>query len=218
MCENIAGRKFGSLTVLSNFIIVKSATCSKRKWLCRCDCGNEFYVFRDALLRRIINYCPKCKPSGVRNTKLYHIYHGIIQRCENANNPSYAKYGKKGISICSEWRKSYDAFKKWAENTGYEDGLTIDRLDSSSGYNTENCRWISLSENSARANYGLHKNRTKLVDVFAISPAGIVFEIINIKQFARENGLNYSNVAAALHGRIPPLYCGWRFHSNKTRN
>lgn len=56
-------------------------------------------------------------------------------------------YGGRGIRICREWANEYLVFKKWALSHGYEDDLTIDRIDSSGGYSPENCQWLSNSEN-----------------------------------------------------------------------
>lgn len=153
----------------------------------------------------------------VRNEKLYHVFYGMKARCNNPNNPNYHKYGARGIKLCDEWEHNYMAFRQWALENGYKEGLTIDRVDSDKGYYPENCRWITLSENSARANLGRHKNKTKLENVFAISESGDRVDIPNILQFCRDHNLPYSNVVAALHGRIPPHQCGWTFHSNKAR-
>ena len=92
-----------------------------------------------------------------RREKLYHIYYGMKSRCYNKNNPKYAIYGGKGIRICDEWDNNYESFKQWSLNNGYYESneprrLSIDRIDSNLGYSPENCRWITFSENSGRAN------------------------------------------------------------------
>lgn len=156
---------------------------------------------------------------AVRNTKLYHVYHGMKQRCYNEKNPSYNKYGGRGITICDEWLSSYDAFRKWAESHGYFEGcgLTIDRIDSSAGYFPENCQWVTLSVNSARANSGRHKNKSKLVDPRAISPDGELIHIDNLLKFSEKYNLPYMSVVAKLHGRTYNTFRGWVFFSDMTR-
>ena len=151
-----------------------------------------------------------------RKRRLYHIYYGIIARCTKPNNPSYYKYGAKGIGICDEWMSDYSVFEQWAYDNGYQSDLTIDRIDSSQGYCPENCRWTTLSDNSARANLGVHKNKTKLIDPVGVSPDGEIIHITNILQFAKQYGLNYITVVAALHGRAKYIDSGWTFSSNKT--
>lgn len=214
--NDLSGMQFMNYTVTDEFISVRVKHGTKIKWLCRCSCGNNVWVFADALKRHHTNYCSMCRPSGVRNEKLYHIYHGIKQRCYNTNNPKYNIYGGSGITMCDEWLAGgYSGFRKWAITHGYHDGLSIDRIDSGLGYSPENCQWISLSDNSAKANAGVQKNRTRLHNMFAVEPCGRIIRFDNISKFSREHNLNYSSVSAALHGRISRNYCGYIFHSDK---
>lgn len=82
-----------------------------------------------------------------RNYKhdLYPIWASMIGRCENKNNPEYPRYGGRGITVCVEWRTSFDAFRRDMEPT-YCKGLTLDRLDNDSGYSLSNCAWKSIRE------------------------------------------------------------------------
>ena len=63
----------------------------------------------------------------------YKIYWGMRNRCENPNVSSYKYYGGRGISVCEEWHDPR-AFGKWAEENGYEQGLSIERIDVNKGY------------------------------------------------------------------------------------
>ena len=79
---------------------------------------------------------------GISKEHLYHIYYGIIKRCNNKKDPWY---GAKGIK--SEF-KDYTDFRDWALHNGYIEGLTIDRIDSSKNYSRNNCRWVTPLEQS----------------------------------------------------------------------
>ena len=123
--------------------------------------------------------------------------------------------------MCDEWLESFDNFKNWAFENGYFYGekgdCTIDRINSDGDYCPENCQWIPMSENTARSNYGRQQVFTKLKDVYAISPDGEIEYITNISKFARDHNMVSSSVHACLHGRLPPVYHGWTFHSNESR-
>ena len=72
------------------------------------------------------------------------------RRCYNPNCTQYKYYGGKGVKVCAEWLE-YEGFKSWALANGYADNLSIDRIDSNGNYEPENCQWITMAENIARA-------------------------------------------------------------------
>lgn len=87
---------------------------------------------------------------NMSNTRLYRIYYGMLQRCYNPRSSGYEHYGKNGILVCEEWLNDFNNFAKWSFENGYNDELSIDRINPENGYYPENCRWIPLSENSRR--------------------------------------------------------------------
>ena len=82
------------------------------------------------------------------NNSLRKIRNGMIRRCYDTKCKSYRFYGAKGITVCDEWLYHPEEFDKWAQDNGYEEGLTIDRIDSSGNYEPLNCRWVTREENS----------------------------------------------------------------------
>lgn len=217
--RDLVGKQIGCMTVLDDYIRKRVKHGTNIYWKCRCRCGNEKYISRERLRKGKYDYCEKCRPKGVRNNRLYHIYHGIKQRCYNPKTPGFEYYGGKGVKMCEEWLEDYDVFRDWSLSHGYipNTSLSIDRIDSNGDYCPENCQWIPLGENSARSNYGRQQVFTKMTDVYAISPEGERIDIINISKFSREHNLNISCVGAALRGYMPNTYKGWIFHSNRTR-
>jgi hypothetical protein len=90
---------------------------------------------------------------------LYGSWRAMIARCENKNNPQYADYGGRGISICDRWslRKGI-GFRNFALDMGERPkGCTLDRIDNDKGYSPENCRWSTYSEQQ------LNQRKTRVV-------------------------------------------------------
>lgn len=82
------------------------------------------------------------------NTKnrLYRIWANMKTRCNNPRDTyKYSRYGGRGIKYDPAWQE-YLAFEEWAIKHGYDDSLTLDRIDTNGNYCPENCRWVSMKE------------------------------------------------------------------------
>lgn len=71
------------------------------------------------------------------------------KRCTQPSYHGYKYYGGKGIKVCAEWQ-AFDAFREWSVANGYDQSLTIDRLDSAKDYGPTNCQWVTMAENRRR--------------------------------------------------------------------
>ena len=108
----------------------------------------------------------------------------IKHRCTNANNDRWGDYGGRGITVCSEWAESFEAFRDWALANGYRDDLTIDRKDVNGNYEPGNCRWITNQEqqHNRRNNHNITYNGethtiTEWARIYGLSENGLVHRI-----------------------------------------
>lgn len=126
------------------------------------------------------------KENNVRHgnfgTRLYTIWRGMVSRCNDRNQ---ARYGGRGIKVCKEWL-DYVSFKNWAESNGYDDSLTIDRIDNDGNYEPSNCRWTDSKQqaNNRRSNRvvtykGESKTLQEWSDKLGIKTASLRYRLNN---------------------------------------
>lgn len=85
------------------------------------------------------------------HTRLYRIWKSMRLRCYYQSHKAFERYGGRGIVVCEEWKHSFEKFSAWAVASGYANNLTIDRINADGNYCPDNCRWLTLESNSARA-------------------------------------------------------------------
>lgn len=168
-------------------VICRDGTTSYGKplWKCQCKCGNFCYTTRKHLLDGSTNSCgcyrrefsrKEHTTHGESKTRLYRIWIGMKDRCLNTNGRYWDRYGGNGITICDEWADSFENFRKWSLENGYNDSLTIDRKDNSMGYSPQNCRWATYETQE--------NNRTNNV-LYSVDG-----EILTLAQLSRKTGLS----------------------------
>lgn len=82
---------------------------------------------------------------GGKGTRIYHVWKGIRYRCNSSGCHAFSNYGGRGIKMCQEW-DDFSAFREWAYSHGYDDSLTIERIDVDKGYSPDNCKWVTMRE------------------------------------------------------------------------
>lgn len=120
---------------------------STYKWVVECYCGVKFITNPTSVkLNKTLSCGCSRKKHGDSTTRLYGIWNGMRHRCLDKKHISYHRYGGRGIKVCEEWDKSYENFKEWAINNGYQEELSIDRIDNDKDYSPSNCKWSSIKE------------------------------------------------------------------------
>lgn len=148
--KDLTGQKFGRL------VAIKPIRNSGKnvKWFCACDCGNTSSPYAFSLLSGDTKSCgclgkerrlKAHKKHGMCDSRVYSCWEHMKARCNNKNFKQYKDYGGRGIKVCDEWEE-FEKFYKWAMDNGYDDNLTLDRLDVNGNYCPENCRWVTRKE------------------------------------------------------------------------
>lgn len=191
--HDLTGQKFGLLTVIG----LAETDTRKTYWVCKCDCGNMKTVRSDSLLCGAIKSCGciKRKQDEVNLTKnhrhkmsgtrIYLEWQGMKSRCYNKGSARYADWGGRGIEVCEQWRNSFESFYTWAMANGYQDNLTIDRIDNNGNYCPENCRWVGQQEQC--------RNRRSNINITIGNSTRTLMEWCEIFQ------VDYTNVNARYH-------------------
>lgn len=145
--KDLTGQRFGRLLVICYAGLTDR---HKAKWVCKCDCGNEKTVTsmclmtgsrscgclgKEVFLKRITTH-------GKHKSPEYVAWAQMKQRCYNSNSSEYTNYGGRGIKVCDQWRKSFEAF--YADMGPRPSAAhSLDRRDNHADYCSENCRWTT---------------------------------------------------------------------------
>lgn len=153
--KDISGEKFGRLFVLE---YAGNSEKGIATWKCLCDCGNIVIVNGDNLRSGNTKSCGCLRDDTIANasvihgkskSRLYRIYNHMKGRCCNKDDANYDSYGGRGIIICQEWLDDFMSFYKWAMENGYNENLSIDRINNDGNYEPSNCRW---ADNTTQCN------------------------------------------------------------------
>lgn len=141
--EDLTGKVFGRLTVKGRVTLAPGERGPF--WLCLCGCGKECKVRAGNLKSGSTRSCGCLAKEfttshGKRNTRTWHVWAQLIQRCTNPNNKGYKNYGARGITVHPRWRD----FSNFLADMGEApEGLSIERVNNDGNYEPGNCEWAT---------------------------------------------------------------------------
>lgn len=160
---DITGKRFGNLVAIKKVESKEYNGYKKGVWIFKCNCGNFEEKTKSSVVRGISLNCRKCgfKRAGLKNsthrmekTRLYQCWLDMKHRCcyryskNGKEYKSFKNYAGRGVKVCDEWMKSFESFRDWSFENGYNDSLTLDRIDVNGNYCPENCKWSTRKEQS----------------------------------------------------------------------
>ena len=211
-----SGQKFGRLTVLSRAENKNGRTMFN----CVCECGNKKAIWIESLKNGSTKSCgclsreivtARNYRHGQRHTRLYRIWLTMKSRCYLPSQVGYKYYGGQGVTVCDEWKNDFMSFHDWAMNNGYEETLTIDRIDPYGNYEPSSSRWSTyyMQEHNKRNREeafrkGAEKRKKKVIclDTQVVYPS--------IKEASQETGVTAGQIVEVCKGRIKTAH-GMKF-------
>jgi hypothetical protein len=153
--------------IFTRWMVVADASLpgGRRRFLCRCSCGNEKTVDGPSLRRGLSRSCGCFQLEVVKNVRTKHgdtsreggrklppeyiAWTSMKNRCTNPKCQRYDRYGGRGIKVCPEWMAGYEAF---LAHVGRRPGpeYSLDRFPDCDGdYEPGNVRWATREQQRA---------------------------------------------------------------------
>lgn len=149
--RDLTGERFGRLTVES----IGAKKGNEYTWICRCDCGSTKAVKGSKLKSGRTRSCgclhnevmakigKSQKKHGMTGSPEYRAWSLMKSRCLNPNNPRYAEWGGRGITVCKEWINSFEAFYAAVgpRPAGEKRRWSLGRINNFGNYEPGNVEW-----------------------------------------------------------------------------
>lgn len=158
--KDLTGMCFGRLKAIQKTDERKNGSIV---WKCVCECGNEAFIQAGSLTSGRTKSCgciQKEKASsiaktgsnrrkhGMEGTHIYFIWQAMKKRCGNPNCDNYSNYGARGITVCDEWKNSFESFYDYVSKLPHfgEEGYSLDRINNDGNYEPSNVKWSTKFE------------------------------------------------------------------------
>ena len=172
--KDLSGKRFGRLVVVSK---TDDRIHRHVLWKCLCDCGKECLVSSNSLSTGRTQSCG-CLLNEARsvsrithhmsNEKIYAVWQGMRKRCFSRYHKDYESYGGRGITVCAEWQKSFQAFYDSVSSLQHfgEKGYSLDRINNDGNYEPGNVRWATQKDQMNNTRKSLAKRNENCMDAY----------------------------------------------------
>jgi len=148
---DLTGNKYFRLKVLER---APNTEKGNTRWKSVCECGNEVITSSNDLTSGNTKSCGcykrevtvlKNSSHGMSNSNEYKSWQAMINRCYNPKYESFKDYGGRGITVCDDWRHSFENFYK---DVGKRPHIkySLDRIDNNGNYEKVNCKWSTPTQ------------------------------------------------------------------------
>ncbi len=191
---DLVGKRFGKLIVKEKH--PERTRSGKVQWVCICDCGNETVTYTGSLNSGNTKSCGCQRAIAARSTGKSKITHGMTgsseykawqsmrERCYRESSENYPHYGGRGISVCDEWRNSFENFLRDMGSKPSPD-LSLERKDTNGNYTPNNCHWASIQT----------QNNNKRSNRFYLWEG----EMLTLVEISRRTGIPYETLSSRIN-------------------
>lgn len=142
--------------------------CSKNNLEVLCRACHKEITKKENELRK--------KYKNTPHKETYQCWRDMKGRCFNPNSARYYTHGARGITVCDEWKDSFEAF--FNDMGRKPEGMSLDRIDNDGNYTKENCRWATSKEQA-------NNRRTNILITFGE-------DTLTVQQWADSLGISFA--------------------------
>jgi len=190
----LVGKRFGRWSVIKRGVNRGRIAM----WECRCDCGIEKTISSTSLHEGTSKSCGclqrelqsnRQKTHGRSKDREYKVWAGMKNRCNNKDDPSYDRYGGRGIKVCKKWKRSFEDFI--SDIGGIPKGLSIDRIDVNGDYEPDNVRVVDMVTQQR------NRRDNRVVEIMGVSKC--------IAEWAEIHGIKQSTIHSRIRRGMKPI-------------